>query len=284
MQCILDDLAYLLGLTCGRGKLDYSKKHLTIHFLYKSIKATGVTKTFDQEDKLIIGLDPIVNKLIEFTGIPVKKLAFKNQIDILVPFGGNTHTWQNITHFFNYASDYTKFRIPSLFFQAPGSAKLNFLKGFADVAGFIRKSNYDQSGRHRVYLEIMNSNWVLPIQICSLLQDPTLNIPVQNILWGHPNTRGKGNWAKEHQVRIYAEYFEPVGFNILYKQEILEELAAINTARGNKVPKPCDPVNKSVTKRKTIHPDEHSPKICSSIRGKHFDTYWQICCALGCKQ
>lgn len=49
-----------------------------------------------------------------------------------------------------------------------------------------------------------------------------------------------GNWAKEHQVKVYAEYFKTIGFTIGFKNEILDELARANIIKfGFKKPSFC---------------------------------------------
>lgn len=283
INCLLDDLAYLFGLTCGRGSLDYSKKSLKINVPFKSIKAVGINKKYNQKDKLIIGLDYIVNLLGEFTGKHVKKTSSDSAITISILFQSNTHTWQALTSFFNGRDSFQNFMLPEDFFDAPKNLKLNFLRGFSDVAGFVRKSNYDRSGRYRVYLEIPNANWHLPIQICRLLQSPEISVPVQTITWGHPNIRGSDNWAKEHQVKIYAEYFKTIGFTLDFKNEILDELAKANIIKfGFKKPSFCNPLAKRIPKEKIHAPNINSPKIHESIRGQHFNAFWQICISLGC--
>jgi len=100
--------------------------------------------------------------------------------------------------------------------------------------------NNDQTGKNRVYIEISNRNWFLPTQLCQLLQ--SLTVPMQYIGWGHPNIRG-GNgtsWAKEHQLKIYAEDFQSIGFYITHKNEALEELAEYNKANFTTLQSLCD--------------------------------------------
>ena len=111
--------------------------------------------------------------------------------------------------------------------------KKSLLRGFADVTGYIRKSNrYFKPGQHRVYLEIPG-NWQLVIDIANMLKD--IDIPVQDIDFGHPNFRdsnlvefNKGHpnyWKKEHQIKIWASEFLPVGFVIKHKEEALRTYA-----------------------------------------------------------
>jgi hypothetical protein len=125
----------------------------------------------------------------------------------------------------------------------------------------------------------------MPIQLCALLQGDPLNIPVQTIDWGHPNIRngfakeyykGRENaWAREHQLKIFAEDFESIGFRIEHKNKILEEMADSN--RSLKLHSDnilCMPPKK-ITKTKVDHPQEDSEKLPNEIRCKHFDAYWR---------
>ena len=169
--------------------------------------------------------------------------------------------------------------------------KKALLKGLADVTGHIRKSNlaFGQKGAHRVYIEIPG-NWYMVIDVANMLKD--VGVPVQTIDFGHPNFRD-GNlkkynegypkfWKKEHQIKIYANEFLPIGFNIKHKQDALlkysEELL--------KVMKP----NKThqfyweKTKRKSSkphHPCENDASLPSEIRGKHFDSWTDLARFLG---
>lgn len=172
--------------------------------------------------------------------------------------------------------------------------KKEFLRGIADVTGSIGTGGRDQSGRHRVYISILNDNWKLPIQICKLLQTDPLNIPVNTIDWGHPNTRNghlkdynkgaKQVWAREHQLKVYAEYFERIGFRIIHKNKILKELAEENRKNfPRRKSKLCNPLEKR-SKQRPQHPEEMSEKLPAELKGKHCDTYWQVCLELGCTQ
>ena len=78
-------------------------------------------------------------------------------------------------------------RVPKYFYTAPRDEAIIFLRGFADVTGYIRRSNYAfKQYMHRVYLEIPH-NWPLVIDISNLLK--YVDIPVHTIDWGHPNMR-----------------------------------------------------------------------------------------------
>jgi len=107
------------------------------------------------------------------------------------------------------------------------------------------------------------------------------------IQWGHPNTReprGGKHWAREHQVKIFAEAFEPIGFSIDYKNDTLRKFAGEDRkARGTLYKCNPNPELRRV-KEKKRHPEEKSDDLTECLRGRHFDAYWQVCLALGCKQ
>jgi hypothetical protein len=174
--------------------------------------------------------------------------------------------------------------------------KRQFLKGFADVTGYIRRSNYFfDKYMHRVYLEIPY-NWELVIDISNLLKD--LDIPVQSIDWAHPNMRDpqlkkydKGNysfWKKEHQVKIFANEFLPIGFGVIHKQQSLEmfsaELVKGLQSQGVDVSKRTHLFywqGQGKSKNKPPHPCEHDDFIPVEIRGKHFNSWKEIAKELG---
>jgi len=184
--------------------------------------------------------------------------------------------------------------IPPEIFSASEVIKKEFIRGVADVTGHARASNAFRNGRHRIYFEIHNANWHMPVQLCTLLQSEPLFIPVQTIDWGHPNTRNgnvkeynagkKTAWSREHQLKIFAEHFEPIGFRIEHKNEILSEMAGYNkSAFPDRKDKLCTPP-KRITRRKIHHPSENAERLPDELRGKHFDSYWQVCKNLGCAQ
>lgn len=85
-------------------------------------------------------------------------------------------------------------------------------------------------------------------------------------------------------MKVYAECFEPVGFRIIHKNAILKELAQYNREHfALRSTKPCIPEKKRQKTRGT-HPEENSDKLPPELKGKHCDTYWQVCLGLGCKQ
>lgn len=162
--------------------------------------------------------------------------------------------------------------------------------GIADTTGHIRLSNAYIDGLHRVYIEIPG-NWYMVADVANLLK--SLDVPVQTIDFGHPNMRdgnlvkfNAGNrrfWKKEHQVKIWANEFLPIGFNIKHKQEALEKLAQAMLVK-NADPKKTHlfywEKNLRMQKR-SIHPCESDSSLPKEIRGKHFNSWTEIAEALG---
>ncbi len=286
------DVAYFLGLIAIRGTLleSGSDKRIIIEFPFKSLTAHGTTKKFDQKQHIDIAVNHIRERLEELLEGHIQIKRGASQVTFVVRFLRNSMTWRNIRYLFGDKTSYTEFQIPRSIFDSPDeTTKLEFMRGVADAGGFIRQSNYHPNKKRRVYIEVNNQNWFLPIELCALLQQH-LKVPVQNLQWGHPNVRQpnqpKGtSWAKEHQIKIFAEAFGKVGFHVGYKQEILEEFIEEDARNPAAIPPNCNPNPKiRKIKKKPAHPGEKSNILPAVLRGKHFDGYWQICLALGCQQ
>jgi len=278
------DVAYLAGLVIGRGVLsDSPMRTLVIRFPYTNLKLRVKEKEYDQEHYLKLGLNDIRERIAELLACDIRIEKGKNSIDLVAMFQRHTMAWRNILLLTNGAKDYHHFAVPQVFFEKdlPTDWKAEFIKGFGDVAGNIRESNLGRDGRHRVRLDVLNSktNWTLPVQLCTLLQEH-VGIPVQLITWGHPNL---GREFREHQMNIFADSYLHIGFSFEHKQEILSQLAKLNSNRKPYVePHPC-PGQRLIRELK-----DYDKKECDvdhldpSLVGRHFDAYWQICRALGC--
>lgn len=297
MSLFLDpDMSYLLGLIIGRGTIREisGKRQLIIEYPFRNLIAKGISKSFDAKDKILLSLDETINRLGELMEITPRKVSSENSVSIVVESNRYGLLWRNIDHLLLNKSSFREMEIPKILFTSSEDIKKEFLRGVADVTGSIGTGGRDQAGRHRVYISVLNDNWELPIQICKLLQEDPLNIPVNTIDWGHPNIRNgnlkdysrgvKQAWAREHQLKVYAEYFEKVGFRIIHKNEILRELAEENRKNfSNRKTKACNPLTKRLKERKT-HPEEVSDKLPPELKNKHCNTYWQVCLELGCNQ
>lgn len=276
------DISYLLGLITGRGEIQYNQdvKKIIIDFEFKTLESKAITKVFDQRLHIQTSLDPVVYRLQQM-GINVQKNT-GDKISLVLTWIKEDIAWLFIKFLINGTRfSYHDFLIPESMFETTDTNKKEFLRGLADVTGFVRRSNVDQSGRHRVYIEISNKNWLLPPQICQLSQ--SLNAAIQYIGYGHPNIRGgKGtSWAKEHQIKIYAEDFENIGFYISHKNEALAELVEYNKSNFTRRQALCTGLASRV-KNKEVHSHETHEKLPDELNGKHFNGFKEICKCLGC--
>jgi len=288
------DVAYFLGLLIARGSINEAGgvKRITIEFPFRNMYVEGIRKIFNQRDQVIISLQDPIKRINELTDVQINQNITENSVNITIETLKNTIFWRNVKTLMRGKTSYYEFSIPKEIIEADEKIKVEFMRGYADVAGHVRASNRDQNGRHRVYLDILNPNWHLPVQLCHLLQDH-LRVPTATITYGHPNLRDplgrdykegkRGTWAREHQYKTYCEYFLKIGFYMKHKQEILEELADYNIMKFGKIePVFCSPPKPIKVKKRYRHPEVKSDNLPAEIRGKQYKSYWQICADLGC--
>jgi len=295
------EMAYLLGMIVGKGQIVRGNREteIIVDIPHKNLVIEGENTQQSIKSSLldIIGrLKPLVGTDMEWdTSNPtIAHISFtKSNGDYLI---------RTINTYMKSHVSWRDFRIPKEVFSATVDIKKEFLRGLADVTAHIRKSNVAWKNReHRVYVEIM-TNWGSCIDIANLLK--TLDVPVQTIRFAHPNIvdptlrfykKGIRNY-KEHQIKIWAEEFEKVGFNIEHKNILLKKFADLNKknwkaySKGSKKykDKPISEVHhkfywetRSNKKVKQKHPDEDHPSIHPKIRGKHYDSWKDIAKELG---
>jgi len=285
-----EDIAYLLGLIVARGEIIEGRvmTSILITFPFRNLEVEGLTKSYKNPVELSLTLDKIVNR-IRRLDVDVRKETQEKACQLVIE-SRRRNLFMRVIRMFLKGKSYLEFHIPKQIFDTDESIKKEFMRGYADLAGYARLSNAYIDGRHRIYLDVLNGNWHLPVELCTLLQDH-LGVPVQTIDWGHPNIRN-GNlreysagrrraWAREHQIKIFAEDFVPIGFYMKHKQEILRELATYNKKNHPSVPKFCSPP-KRIDSKRPHHPGENDELLPDQLRGKHFDAYWQVCEAMGC--
>ena len=286
------DMAYVLGLIVARGTLLSASggNRIIIEFPFKNLEAVGLTSSYNQEQQLHYSLNQIRERIVEIAETDVSVNVDSHIARLEIRFLRSSIFWRNVNHLLKGETKFHNFEIPEAIFDSEDiDVQKEFVRGIADCAGFIRQSNNYMNGKRRVYIEVANRNWLLPIQLCYLLQQ-RLDVPVQCIQWGHPNTREprklkkRHTWAREHQVKIFSEAFVPIGFHVEYKDIILREFAESDRSIYGNI-RHCNP-NPSIRRirKKPKHPGEKSKKLPPSIRGKHFDATWEICLALGCEQ
>jgi hypothetical protein len=284
-----EDVAYFVGLLVGRGKITETQDRwiAVIDFPFVCPNLEGFDRFADFLSSIVTTVLPrlkaLLGERIDLSCSPEKQVA------ITVELPERHLAVRNLRMILEGRQSHREFTVPEVIAQSDDEIIREFLRGFADVSGNIRRSNYDPNGFHRVYLDVLNANWTLPVQLCQLLQQ-RLKVPVHGILWGHPNLRDpqakhlEQSPFREHQLRIYAHDFLQVGFYIRHKHEVLEKLADENRKRiyqGMSDPSsPCEGIRRF--RFKESHPLESDERLPEHLRGRHFDAYWQICAACGC--
>lgn len=312
------ELAYLLGMIAGKGtiKRGNTQTDIIIEIPHKNLISEGVNAKFSVKaslDDIRNILEPLISERLQTSQTKNKTFIkfTKNNEDFLI---------REINRYFGRLNSCKDFRIPKEIVDSPLDIKREFIIGLSDVTAHIRSSNiaYSIQYHHRVYVEIP-VNWFMVIDIGNILYD--LDVPIHTINWGHPNMRDlklkyykKGQtmaWNKEHQIKIFADEFEKIGFRIVHKVEALKKLAETNrkewdkslrrkienTKNEDRKEKYLRMIRhieldhhkfywerKKIEKTKAIHPMENSEILPAEIRGKHFNSWKEICEILGYKR
>lgn len=289
-------MAYLLGMYYGNGKISKDNTQTTVF-----IEVPYKTLVVDDKD-ISVYVSASINKLKTslqpLLGIALNDESQNNKAIIYFTMdNGNFIIKEFLSHINNTVSC-EHIELSDKIKAFGQDYKLLFLRGFADVTGYIRDSNKafvskETPGNHRVYLEIPK-NWQLVIDIANLLLD--VGVPIQTIDWAHPNIRN-GNltkynqgkemfWKKEHQIKIWAHEFNKVGFTMKHKNEKLITTSKENNEVMSK--KTLETSKKFYwqkslrkTKERKPHPKIDDEFIPEKIRGKHFDSWAELAKELG---
>lgn len=275
------DVAYLIGLIIGRGKIiDDDNFRVIINFSFQK-KLEGEDQFTGFYKSITNNIKPRLKNLLS-VNIDIISNPSENNIQLIFDLPKNSLTERNIRSILNNKLNYSNFEIPNAIINNEDENIIKeFLRGFADCSGNVRRSNIDINGFHRVFLDILNNNWKLPVQLCDLLREK-LKIQVRNITWGHPNIRGD-NIFREHQLRIYTNDFIKIGFYIKHKQDVLETLAKENEIliKNGKKPTYCLGYTQKFSNKK-ISKLENDDRLPEQLKGKHFNSYVEICLEMGC--
>lgn len=291
-----NQMAYLLGMIAGNGEIKRDRFDTTVGIDLPH-KKLETEECCDVRIYVKASIADIRATLEPLLGAELKFTQQKRSSLLSFTKSNEEYLMREILRFVGSASSHEDIRLNEEVFSFKRDERISFLRGFADVTGYIRRSNYFISNRfmHRVYLEVPH-NWNLVVDICNLLK--SVDIPVQVIDWAHPNMRdgfllkyklGKPNfWKKEHQIKIWANEFEPIGFAVLHKREALRRFADELRCGLSSMEKEEAKVThvfyweKPVRKTKRPnHPGENDRSIPARIRGKHFDSWKEIASELG---
>jgi len=285
------EMAYLIGMILGNGEIQKGNKetNVTIDIPHKNLYTDDFkdVKVYVKASVLDICniVQPLIGSTLRFTQVDSStKLSFsKPNEDYLI---------RQVLKFVGNGSRHSTMKMSPELFNITKDEKKSLLRGMADVTGYIRRSNiaYGQTGAHRVYIEIPG-NWQMVIDVSNLLKD--IDIPIQTIDFGHPNFRdsnlkkyneGKPHyWKKEHQIKIFANEFIPIGFNIKHKQDALEKYSEelLKYFDSEKTHKFYWDKNSKKGKNKPIHPAEKDNSLPIEIRGKHYNSWTELAKDLG---
>ena len=290
-----NEMAYLLGMICGNGEIKRGSSE-TIFSIEIPHKKLSTEEHHDIKLYVKASITDIRNIIEPLAGTGLSSIQPESATILSFVKPNTDYITREILQYTGMAASHNNVKLHEKIFAFSKDEKRQFLKGFADVTGYIRRSNYFfDRYMHRVYLEIPH-NWELVTDISNLLKD--VNVPVQSIDWAHPNMRdpqlkkyNRGNhnfWKKEHQIKIFANEFLSIGFAVLHKQQSLEmfsnELIAGLRAQGVNASDKTHVFywqQQGKLKKKPLHPCEKDDFIPAVIRGRHFDSWKEIAGELG---
>lgn len=283
-------MAYLVGMILGNGEVQRKQNEttITIELPHKNLLDDEGREVSVYVKSSLADIRTIVEPLIG-NSLPI--IQNKRATQISFTKNNADYTMREILRFIGNGVHHSTMTMSNELFSMTTDEKKELLRGIADVTGYIRKSNvaFGQDGCHRVYIEIPG-NWQMVIDIANMLKD--LDVPVQTIDFGHPNFRDSNlkkynegkvyYWKKEHQVKIWANEFLPIGFNIVHKQRALEKYSdeLLEYLDENKTHKFYweKPIRK---KEKPFHPMENDISLPLEIRGKHYESWTELAKDLG---
>lgn len=293
-----NEMAYLLGMIIGNGEIQRGLNETTIviEIPHKKLETEFEKDVSVYVKASITDIREVIEPLVG-TGLRFNQSKNVSYISFTKP--NEDYLMREIIRYIGGATSHNNVRISPGVFKFTVDERKQFIKGFADVTGYIRGSNYFfDKEMHRVYFEVPQ-NWELVTDFCNLLK--SVDIPVQNIDWAHPNMRdgnlkkyneGKTDfWKKEHQVKVWANEYEPIGFAVIHKNEALEKFAHEQILYIESQHKKVSDVThryywEMVGKKKIkpTHPAESDEFIPEEIRGNHYDSWKEIANDLGYKE
>lgn len=293
-----NEMAYLIGMICGNGTISRGRTEtiISIEIPHKKLITEDIHDMKLYVKASLTDIRSIIEPLIS-TEVRFNQTEFYTSISFTK--ANSDYLIREINRFVSNETSHNTIVINHDIYLCSRDQRILFMKGFSDVTAYIRRSNaYFEKFEHRVYIEVPN-NWQMVIDICNILK--SLDVPVQTIDWAHPNMRDgeltkyhQGNkdfWKKEHQIKIWANEFLVIGFNVLHKQELLEKYVEdfksnyliIGKDLQSKTHRYYWDAKRKNLKFKPVHPGESDAIIPLKIRGKHFNSWTEIAYDLGYK-
>ena len=285
-----NEMAYLIGMILGNGEIQRGTQDttVTIDIPHKNLLTDDGKDVEIYVKASLMDIMAVVNPLL---GTKINYTSAGKSTKISFTKSNTDYAMREIVRLIGSGVHHSTMTVSPELFELSADEKKSLLRGFADVTGYIRRSNiaFGQEGAHRVYLEIPG-NWQLLIDIANILK--SIDIPVQTIDFGHPNFRdpqlkkyneGAINyWKKEHQLKIWAVEFMPVGFMIKHKEQALMTLSVEQEQNMDTAKTHLFYWEKTIKQsNKPIHPGENDASLPAEIRGKHFDSWSELARELG---
>lgn len=258
----------------------------------------SVKKTYNQPESTITSLQKVIIPLLNSEiGAKFDITGNKNMTLLVMDFAKCEDLFNETTSYFAPDTSFDRFHIPKAIYKADKESKIEFVNGLLDTSGFpspggwLNRDGEKGHGRMRVYFQLVR-NWHLPVEIDNFLRSE-FGLPIHTIDWGHPNIRDANltdyfnarptTWSREHQLKFFPEYYGAFKFRISSKQALFDELRDHNVATVFNDRDDWFPPSKITNgKIKAYHPGEQDLRIPEAVR-KHFDAFWQINLAMGCK-
>ncbi len=301
--------------------VEFAHKNKTVEGITTCEKCGGlVTKSQAQQGKLVCkdcGAVAEKNNAVMYEQVQSTREALDK---IIVPFlntsipgtysvlGNNTMTlltidvkeeavFDSIKNDLGEGRNYSEFHLPSSAYGFSKELKVEFVNGLFDTAGFpstggwLNRDGTNGHGRMRAYFQFVR-NWHIVVEVDNFLRSE-FGLPIHTVDWGHPNIRDGSlsdyfetsptSWSREHQLKFFPEYYQEFRFRLPHKQSLFEEFIRHNARAGFTDKWDWLPPGKVTSGRlKAYHPGEKDPRLPKVVR-RHFDAFWQINLALGCK-
>ena len=218
-------LAYLVGLTVGRGRLfelgriviEFSHTNKTISgiahcpecnavatqkkqfYTCKNPKcgASGFVPNQKVYDQLVETKESIKSEVVPFLS---NRLSLNHWVmtspsvtQLVLDFDTSKPVWKALTAIFTKEFHFHTGSIPKAVMEFSRANKVEFVNGLLDTAGFcnaggwVPRKGTSSEVRQRAYFQVVR-NWKLTVEIDNFLRSE-FDIPIQTIDWGHPNIR-----------------------------------------------------------------------------------------------
>ena len=156
------EMSYLLGMICGNGEIirGSSETTISIDIPHKKVE----TEDF-HDVKLYVkaSLSDIRNVLEPLVGSGLSHIQNEHSTIISFSKPNTDYLIREILRYTGAATSHDNMRVHQDVFSFTVDEKKQFLRGFADVTGYVRRGNaFIDSYKHRVYLEVPN-NWFMVV-------------------------------------------------------------------------------------------------------------------------